>query len=329
MMPYTSGCNNRNVKPKGRTMQAFNFHDKRVTLTLARISATCTEIPGLTAALEEVQQADFDLTKVSQQTQELVYAHFDDALEAKIKSEFEVDSNFLIDHKGCYASCALCGQEHIRFEFKIVNLKGGQDINCGSNCIITHHLSVRGTATSEEARAALESTIRKQLKKLRIEAWHATTGFTLNQLYMAETALGQIGFGHGDYINLPYGTRQVAKRQRHALRLLKRFYERTNWLSTEKKWAEWTNAVNFARQFDATFAAKMPAPLSFDQAFGKLPPESFTEVETVTPQQAQPTDTQIAAALIDAAPPSTVKEVAKDMFSGITQQLVFGFGGKQ
>lgn len=322
MMPYTSGCTIGTSNKRDETMQAFNFHDKRVTLTLARISATCAEIPGLTLALEEVAQADFDLTKVTQQTQELVYAHFDDALEAKIKGEFEVDSNFLIDHKGCYASCALCGQEHIRFEFKIVNTSGGQDINCGSNCIITHHLSVRGTATSEEARAALESTIRKQLKKLRIEAWHATTNFTLNQVYMVDTALTAIGYGQGAHAQLPYGTRQVAKRQRHTLKLLKRYYERIGWLSTEKKWAEWTNAVSFARQFDSKFAEKTTAPLTFAQAFGKLPPESITEAETVKADEPPQPAPDFELKKVEAP------KVDADTFSGISQQLVFGFGGK-
>ncbi len=314
---------------------AFNAHDKRVTLTLARYSARVKEIPGMVSALDALAQVDYDFDAAPQASQEMVFAHFDDELEAVIKSEFEADPEFLIDHKGVDATCQLCGQAHIRFEFNIKNVKGGVDVRCGSDCIITHGLCVKGTETAEEARAALEKAIRKQLKKLRIEAWHKATAFSATLFDAVHRAFQAIA---ADY-TLPYNIRQKAKWARGDLRTLRNFYAKNGWLGTEKKWQEWIKIATIARQFGgATFAA----PVSFLEAMGRTAVEvvegtddgedhstvpSFDEPEappadSELPQIAQPAPINMMA---PAAPVGQPQPFAK-----ITQQLVFGFAeGKQ
>lgn len=296
------------------------FHQKKVTLNLARISIAAAEIPGLVSAIDKLVEGSWDMNTLAQGEQELLYTSFGDELEAAIKDEFEADPEFLIDHlytSKCYQKCTLCGHDPIRFEFRIISRKTGKTINCGSECIISHGLHVKGTETAEEARRALEHTIRKQLKKLRLEAWHSVTGFTRMQMHKVNTLLYQSAVAPPDYNYDQKGALwREQRRIRHTVRLLDRFYARSGWLGTEMKWGEWTAAVRFVNKW---FDAGIAAPIPFAQSMGKLPTENIEDAMA-----------PIVPVAEEVKAPEPVAEqsgnVEKDVgaFSGIMNDLVLG-----
>ena len=249
----------RDTKKGTTTMsKKFSFHDKRVTLQLARLSTAADQNPEFAAALNELPSLGFDVYKLSQEHQEILFAEFDDEMEQRIKDQFIADPSYLIDLKHSMGVCPLCGHIGCRYLFRIKNTLNGKTIECGSECIITHGLCVKGAETAEHARKALEATIRRHIKKLKIEAWHEDMGFNESLFNTLASGLESIAYEQ----SFPFKVRRSARcKVRYDLPKLVKFYERTGWLNTEKKWAEWTRLVSFARRFDAHTKKVMSHPL--------------------------------------------------------------------
>ena len=252
----------RDNKERDATMSntKYSFHDKRVTLQLARLSTEADQNPEFAAALNELPSLGFDVYKLSQEHQEILFAEFDDEMEQRIKDQFEADASYLIDLKHSMGVCPLCGHIGCRYIFRITNKLNGKTIECGSECIITHGLCVKGAETAEHARKALEATIRRHIKKLKIEAWHEDMGFTSSLFDTLANGLESIAYEQ----SFPYKIRNSARcKVRYDLPKLVKFYERNGWLNTEKRWAEWTRLVSFARKFDAHTKKVMSHPLPY------------------------------------------------------------------
>ena len=229
----------------------FSGHDKRVTLNLARLSATCAEMPELLAVLESLPAVDYDLTQLPQASLELLYAEFDEELEVKVKSEFEADPSYLDDLRIPTGTCPLCGHQGCRFIFRIVNLKGGRSVECGSECIITYGLSVRGAETAEHARKLLEKAIRKAIRKGKVEDWHTEYEFRAEHFRVVSDSF-QILCDHSQQPVLSYGEWRTARHLRDVeLPRLERFYERSGWLGTKLRWGKWLKIVEFVQTYDS------------------------------------------------------------------------------
>lgn len=227
----------------------FTSHDKRVTLTLARLSSVCKEMPELSDVLQKLPDIDYDLSQLPQADLELLYAEFDEELEGKVRSEFEADPLYLIDLRNANGTCPLCGHQGCRFIFKLQNLKGGENIECGSDCIITYGLSVKGAETAELAKKMLEAAIRKAIKKVKIEEWHKEYGFDASHFGFVQAALDRIisrtrtAHSWEDYHEarfLKFGD----------LPKLEKFYDNNGWLNTQIRWGAWCKLVSFVWEQD-------------------------------------------------------------------------------
>lgn len=236
-------------------MKKLSAHSKRVTLHLAKLSTAADENEQLAAVLGRASAAGWDVYQLSQEDQEVLFAEFDDEMEQRIKAEFVADPTYVIDLKHADGVCPLCGHIGCRWLFKIINLKNGREIECGSECIVTHGLQVMGAETAEHARKALEATIRRAIKAIKIQEWHDRMGFQKELFHEAFLALRDIR----KTMDLPYGVRQSAfYKAAKDLPKLQKFYDRNGWLNTPKKWDEWLRIVKFCRQFSP--AAKKSIP---------------------------------------------------------------------
>lgn len=225
----------------------FTGHQKRVTLTLARLSQACAGNHELRQVLEALPGLAWELEALPQADVELIYAVFDEKLEAAIVGEFVADPTYLIDLGSSNGVCPLCGHIGCRWLFKIRNTVNQKEIECGSECIITHKLAVAGAETAEHARKILEKHIRAAIRKLRIEAWHAETGFTpdwLMWLIVACSAyLKEIGPGR---------MRVRAEGLKRELVRLEKFYAKWGWL-TPKRWRKLLTVYAWMKTYKMRF----------------------------------------------------------------------------
>lgn len=225
----------------------FSGHDKRVTLNLARLSATCAEMPELLDVLESLPGVDYDLTRLSQASLELLYAEFDERLEDRVKNEFEADPSYLNDLRIPIGTCPLCGHRGCRFIFRIVNLKGGRSVECGSECIITYGLSVKGAETAAHAKKLLEKAIRQAIRKAWVEEWHKEFSFRDYHFDIFSDAIEEIG-AWPIFEEVPSDVRIEAKRIVDVeLPRLRKFYDRCGWLNTKIRWGRWLRLVQFVK----------------------------------------------------------------------------------
>lgn len=309
----------------------YNAYDKRVSLHLAMLSATVAQNPMLLAALQKLPELGWDLYKLEQKDIEVIYAEFDSELETKVKAEFEADPDFLIDLGHAEGTCPLCGHEGCRYLFRIQNNAGGQSVECGSECIIIHGLHVKGAETAEHARKALETAIRRQLRKLVIQKWHKDYDFKAEHFDSLRDALNRI---RQDYSPKVQGfQRTSAYYKLRDLAKLRKFYDRNGWLGTEKRWTEWSRLAKFARMLDSAANASIPFPLAW---LGVNPekvkgPDPLPEAPAATPAPA-PVAPAAAAPVAPPAPkPAPAAPVApapaqapQDPFAKLAAALVFG-----
>lgn len=170
----------------GHSGPGLHYKHVRTTIVLLMSSSVFREFPlKEQRAFSELREANFDLSAVTNLTLEHAYAKLDDELMERVQREFEFVPALgnIQDHGGCYATCALCGkgdskdegdnQDRLRYDFRLTNLGGGQDLWVGSNCIVNFALKVRGAETSEEARAILERSLREHLAMWKKEQWRA------------------------------------------------------------------------------------------------------------------------------------------------------------
>jgi hypothetical protein len=195
--------------------------------------------------LKRLPGLGYDIDKLEKYEVESLYAEFDDDLEAQIKSEFVADTTYLVDLRHSGGICPLCGHIGCRWLFKIRNKSGGTDIECGSECIVTHGLNVMGAKTAEMAKKFLEARIRKEIRKIELTAWHKGYEFKRDHIFHLLTALHslQTDWSHKRSVN------REAAAQVKAVYTLLRFYDRHGWLGTQKKWTKWCHAALFARAY--------------------------------------------------------------------------------
>jgi hypothetical protein len=225
----------------------FSGHDKRVTLNLALHSVAARGVLGLIEALQLAKEADWELDRLPQAAVEVIYSTFDDAFEKVVLSEFEADPNYLIDLGPlCPGVCPLCGHRDIRWVFRVMNTQGGESCECGSECIVTWGICVKGAETAEAAKAVLAAQIRKAIRKLLIAEWHTETGFDPEWFKVIQDSLDRIRAS----TEVPYRLRSSAYYKRRDTRMLERFYNRTGWLNTETRWNDLARIVNFCRAND-------------------------------------------------------------------------------
>lgn len=152
-------------------------HVRRVTLNLVRHAACCP--PVLRPILDRLaNELNWDIEALTPREAEAIWSFVDDALTARAVSEFHANTQTIRDWsrtefpngEDC---CKLCGQQHIRWEFDLVNVAGGRSTRTGSTCIVEYGLSVDGEGTAEEAIAALTSAINRAKRKAECEDWQA------------------------------------------------------------------------------------------------------------------------------------------------------------
>jgi hypothetical protein len=291
-------------------------------LQLARLSTAADNSESFAAVLDKIPELNFDVNELNQEEQEILYAEFDEELEVQIKSEYIADPTFVIDLGHANGICPLCGHVGCRYLFRIKNIKNQKMIQCGSECIITHGLAVRGAETAEHAKKALEATIRRHIKALKIEAWHKDMSFDEDLFSTLNIGLVEIATNH----EFAYGIRNSARcKARYDFPKLMKFYNRTGWLNTEKRWAEWTRLVTFVRKFNPTSKKNLeyPKPHGF-----KVGEEIVLETEeTVEPQKITVTlPTPAEAVTVEKFPEDTEKkaEPVQLTFAQMTKELVFG-----
>lgn len=314
----------------------FNGHDKRVTLNLGRCSSSAREYPGLHEALTKLPAIDWNLDKLDKRDIELIYGYFDEDLEDKIKREFAADPSYLIDMNRCDGVCPLCGHEGLRFLFKIENMAGGDSIECGSTCIITHGLSVKGAETSEEAKRALEGAIRRRLRELEIKAWHDRHPEFPSVFRTVENHIRTM---MSDWKTYGWHEIRAARSKLKSLYTLERFYDRYGWLGTEKKWADWTWVISFLRKSGAAPGLTLPPPFEGRGAKGTRVHKTATaKAALVLAPAAEVAKTIVTETSEKLATPASVEEPARvpavkpvaelvtvsDLTAKIAHDLVFG-----
>lgn len=291
------------------TKTRFSGHDKRVSLHLGLLSTVARQKPGLVEALQAAKDADFDLAKLTQEQIEIIYAAYDDEFEKAVLSEFEADPSFLIDLGHTMGKCPLCGHAPIRWLFRVLNTKGGQSVECGSECIITYGVCVKGAETAEHARKLLEQQIRKAIRKLLIEAWHTEYGFTPDLFTVALEGLQALFHAAGglSYYQRRQKYREVSYRQQ-TLTKIKRWYDTTGWLNTSLRWGAWVELVKYIRLHNADAKLKLPEPKPYKPKQKKAAAAAVSE----------------APAIIEAPKTIDPPKQSEFEFSGVVQSLVFG-----
>lgn len=301
-------------------MPKYSFHDKKVTTRLARLSTVADQDPVFAVVLDQLADCGFDVHQLDSEGQELLTAYFDVELETRIIAEFEADPSYVIDLGEASGVCSLCGHQGCRWIFRVNNVQNGRSINCGSECIVTYGLAVKGAETAEHARKALEATIRRHQRRLKIEAWHKDMGFDPELFEVLAKGLQEI---RQDDV-LPYKVTNSAyyKLVKDLPKLVK-FYQRTGWLNTPKRWAEWTRLVGFARKFDPATRKAMSYPLPHGfkagqsvQVIDQAPKEVLADVEVDAIEDAAKAQKETPKA------PQSVQQ--KFPFAAIAHDLLFG-----
>jgi hypothetical protein len=247
----------------------IGYKATRTTVVLALRSQHLKSIqdPGLLAALSNAAGVNYNLARMVDGDLELIYAHFTEEVTHKVLGEyvFYPARGNVRDNKTACASCSLCGkgdsrddganEDHIRYEFKLTNIAGGESIWCGSTCIINHSLRVDGAETSEAARKLLQKSFREHLKAWEREAWRLDNpdhtnipdlyrdgcqGYSIRRYAYQQDVFGALGYS---YESLKAAHQRVYGYygRNGTFRRAVRFYQRAEWL-TESKHEVWLEA---------------------------------------------------------------------------------------
>lgn len=219
--------------PPPAPTKAANRHVRRVTLNIIRLAACCPDDlrPTLNKLADEY---DWNFDRLSRAEQEQIYSVVDEELGDTARSEFHADLQSIKDHRDCSAQCQLCGHQHIRFEFDLINTEGGTSTRTGSTCIETYGLSVDGESTSEAALKALRRAIASARRKADREDWqedHPDHEEQIERLRRVYNKLRHNQKPYGLYQHLePRWNRRVKARVATARAILK-YYDREGFLT--------------------------------------------------------------------------------------------------
>lgn len=220
------------VARKLRAKQASR-HVRRVTLNIIRLSAACPD--DLRPTLEKLATTlDWQFDRLMPVEQEQVYAMVDEDLADRAKEEFQADLESLVDHRHNEANCELCGHQHIRFEFALVNTAGGRSTMTGSTCIETYGLNVDGEATAEEALKALRRAIASAKRKADRDDWQKAHPTHEADIEALRRDFDVLRFNHqpmGLYQFLNDGWNSRCKSMVGKIRTLLKYYDREGFLT--------------------------------------------------------------------------------------------------
>jgi hypothetical protein len=270
----------------------LGYRVARSTIVLAESSKAITDIESeeLRDVLAAVHRVNFDFGRLPDDSLEVVFAHFDEDFTDRVKGEFEFepdDPTAVKVHDTREAICVLCGKgnskdtgdnvDQIRFEFRLTNTAGGDDLWVGSTCILNFGLKVRGADTAEEARKLLEQSCRNALKLWKIRQWqaahptHAEIPAQYERLCDIARTAAYTAYRYGSELRVLGVNPNTWSDSKDLLRRFKtstRFYQRSGHL-TPKKMAPWDEAAKLLRDHSGLDAAlrqyeQLPPKARFD-----------------------------------------------------------------
>lgn len=181
----------------------------------------------------------------------------------------------------CAGHCRLCGKgdsrddganrDKLRYEFKLTNIAGGQDLWVGSSCILQHGLHVDGAANAEQAEEILRKSLAEHMRIWKIEAWKAANPDheTIPELWERTRREPYfMSYPHDFYRAWGFQDAYHALRDWRKLfkpfRTASRFYERKDFL-TEQKTEQWRKWQEIWKGFDEMFGVFREAMELVDQ----------------------------------------------------------------
>jgi len=150
-------------------------HVRRVTLNIVRNASVCP--PKLRRVVGKLDRRDWKLDALTKGECEYIFATVGDDLTSAALTEYVANTRSIKDWSREPAGesfCKLCGHQHIRWEFRLDNLKkaeGGKDWLTGSDCIIQYGFNVDGEGTAEAALKALRGAISTAIAHAKGEDW--------------------------------------------------------------------------------------------------------------------------------------------------------------
>ena len=260
------------TRMSGHEGPGLHYKHIRTTCTILLAStqfATLDE--SVRACIRALVEINFDVSRLADAHVEALTL-LDDDLLAKARAEFEFTParGAIRDHGEHVGHCALCGKgdskrgegeenrDKLRYDFRLANVAGGEDLFVGADCIVNFGLKVRGAETSAEARALLERTLREHIAIWRTETWRAENGDhadipalsgTLTDRLFPWKYYGRFGRRDTDIRLLGQEQHRIYSALTNAARTMRtiaRFYARKGAL-TPQKTAEWRQAKGLAK----------------------------------------------------------------------------------
>ena len=258
------------VKPKAAKRKKQNgatAHVRRVTLNLLRHSACCPD--DLRPMLDKLAgPLDWKLDALSDVEKETLYATVDENLANAAKDEFQADLRTAVDHRhNTDEWCKLCGHQHIRFEFDLINTAGGQSTKTGSTCIETYGLNVDGEGTAEQALIALHGAINRLKRVAEKEDWQKAHPEHVAEMDRLRGLYGTLRMNQQPWKLYRFLNDNWNKRCRSMVtrtRAILKYYDREGFL-TEKRSAQCYGAEGTTGQGTLVSAAAMTTELSTAQ----------------------------------------------------------------
>lgn len=175
------------MKNGDEDLRRAGYRRLRATTVLAAHTKHVRELQDqkFEKVLSRLREVNFSLDRLKNKEIEYLFAVMDEDMDSKIVGEFvfEPELGSIRDLGSCIGHCDLCGkgdsrddganEDKIRYQFRLKNRAGGDDVWVGSSCIVQHGLHVSGARTSEEAEKLLARTMQQHLALWKIEAWKA------------------------------------------------------------------------------------------------------------------------------------------------------------
>jgi hypothetical protein len=254
----------------------IGYRKVRATAVLAESSNFIKkkQDPVLNQVLRTLREENFDMDRLEEDDLELIYAAFDEKMTTEVCGEFYFHASMgnIRDLGKCEGHCDLCGkgdsrddgenEDKLRYQFRLTNNAGGDDVWVGSTCIIQHGLHVDGAANAEQAKEILKKTLQEHLQMWKIQAWqednpdHETIPELWNQFRLMHYKTYPVEFwavfGFDMWTDLINPSRRMLK----PFRTASRFYERTGYLpdnrntkSGKSKMDAWVDVKKFHRSY--------------------------------------------------------------------------------
>lgn len=175
------------IEEENPDLRQAGYRRTRATAVLALASNHVARLQDdeFVEALKALRAENFDMDRLDDEAIEVIFAVMDNELSDAVIDEFTFVPKLgnIRDLGGCVGHCDLCGKgdsrddganlDKIRYEYRLTNTSGGQDVWVGSTCILQHGLHVEGARSAEEAEKILRQTMQQHLRQWKIEAWRS------------------------------------------------------------------------------------------------------------------------------------------------------------